>query len=60
MKATVNMDLSTHAAGRQSEVRRIEEVERVENDDMDGRNSSSWAYSSTFAGCSCRTNLADN
>ena len=57
MKATVDMDLSTHAAGRPSEVRMIE-AERVENDDIVDRNL--WACSGTFAGCCCQTNLADN
>ena len=57
MAAIVNMDLSTPVAGRQSEVRRVEEAERLENDDMVERNS--WAHSGTFAGC-CQTNLADN
>ena len=37
----MDMDLSTHVAGRQSEVPGIEESERVENDDMVDRNS--WA-----------------
>ena len=37
----MDMDSSTHAAGRQSEVRENEGGERVENDDMVGR--SSWA-----------------
>ena len=56
MKAIANMDLCTRVAGRQFEVRRIEETERVENDDdMVERN----AHSGTFAGC-CQTNLADN
>ena len=56
MEATVNMDLSTLATGRQSEIREIEEAE---NDDMVDRNS--WAHSSTSAGCCCcQTNLADN
>ena len=53
----MNMDLSSHAAGRQSEVRRIEVERVVENGDMVERNS--WAYSGTFGGC-CQTNLADN
>jgi len=58
MKATVHMGLSTHAAGRQSEVQRMEEAERVENDDMIEHNS--WAcYSGTFVGC-CQMNLADD
>ena len=42
MRATVNTDLSTRAADRQSEVRRIEEAERVENDD-DIVERNSWA-----------------
>lgn len=59
LKASVKMNLSTHATGSSFEVRWIEDAECFENDMVEHN---SWTYSGTSMNTSagCWANLADN